>query len=196
MSNLKEQFKLNQLPALQTELGIKNTLAMPQLEKVVLNIGVGKNRDNQKFMDLAKDNLTIIAGQKPVVRLARKAISGFKVREGDPVGLTVTLRNIKMYDFLTKLANVTLPRLRDFRGINQDSFDSRGNLTIGIKEQIIFPEITHEKAEIIHGLEVTAVFKNSNPAASQRILETIGFPFKKIDAVNPSTSLGVKEKNG
>lgn len=184
----KENFFKNINPQIQKELGIKNILALPKLEKVVINIGIGKNRANQKFVDLAKDNLTSIAGQKPVVRLAHKAISGFKVREGDVVGLMVTLRGTKMYDFLSKVANVTLPRLRDFRGLNPKSFGAKGNFTLGIREQIIFPEITHEKAELIHGLEISVVFANSNPEYSQKILEKIGFPFKKTETV--------KEKNG
>jgi len=179
MPSLKEQYNTEIVPALMKELDIANRLAVPKLKKVVVNIGIGQNKLNANFGKLAAENIMAITGQKPVTRLARKAISGFKVRENDEVGLTVTLRGQRMYDFVQKVAHVALPRLRDFRGLDSRSFDQAGNLTIGLKEQIIFPEITTEKAENIHGLELTMVINSYNPQASQKLLEKFGFPFKK-----------------
>lgn len=179
MPSLKEQYTITIAPALMKELDITNLLAVPKLQKVVVNVGIGQNKLNASFNKVVTENITAITGQKPVIRRARKAISGFKVRENDEVGLMVTLRGTRMYDFVQKIAHVTLPRLRDFRGLDPKSFDSDGNLTIGFKEQIIFPEITTEKAENIHGLEVTMVINSHNPQASQKLLEKFGFPFKK-----------------
>lgn len=156
-----------------------NKMALPKLEKVVVNIGIGGAKLNPKLAEAAKNSLIAITGQKPIVCRAKKAIAGFKIREGDEVGLMVTLRGVKMYDFVEKLANIVLPRLRDFRGIDEKSLDASGNLTLGIKEQIIFPEITTEKSEIIHGLEVTMVINSHSKNASRKLLEKLGFPFKK-----------------
>ncbi len=179
MPNLKDKYNQEIAPALMEELGVKNMLALPKLKKVVLNVGIGAARLNPKIAEAARENLMAISGQSPTVRRARKAISGFKVRAGEEVGLMVTLRGSRMYDFVQKLANITLPRLRDFRGIDPKSIDRAGNLTIGLKEQIIFPEITTQKAETLHGLEVTMVINSNSPVASQKLLEKIGFPFKK-----------------
>lgn len=165
------------MPALREELGIKNVMALPKLQKVVVNVGTGQNKVNPKFSENATNNLIAITGQKPAKRLARKAISGFKIREGDEVGLVVTLRGEKMYDFVDKLANITLPRLRDFRGFNEKSFDQAGNYTLGLKDQLIFPEISHEKAESAHGLEITFVLKSPSSKASKLLMEKLGFPF-------------------
>lgn len=190
MSKLKEKYNKEIMPALMTEFGIKNKMAVPKLQKVVVNVGIGKNRLIPKYIEKVSENLAAITGQKPVLRRSRKAISGFKVREKDPVGLCVTLRGDKMYDFVDKLANITLPRLRDFRGLETKCIDKRGNYTLGIKEQIIFPEITHEKAEMVHGLEISMVLNSDSNEISQKILEHLGFPFvgKKI--------LSAKEQNG
>ena len=190
MSKLKDNFEKQTIPALMTEFEIKNRMAVPKLQKVVVNVGFGRNLLIPKYLEKVSENLAAITGQKPVLRRSRKAISGFKVRENDPVGLCVTLRGVKMYDFVEKLANITLPRLRDFRGLEPKCIDKRGNYTLGIKEQIIFPEITHEKAELIHGLEVTMVINSDSVKISQKILEYLGFPFvgKKI--------LSAKEQNG
>lgn len=179
MSNLRKNYEEKIIPSLMNDLQITNKMAVPRLRKVVLNVGIGQNKQNPKFTEMVQANLLAIAGQKPVIRRARKAISGFKVREGDEVGLMVTLRGDRMYDFVEKLAHVTLPRLRDFRGLNQDSFDRAGNLTIGFKEQIIFPEITTEKSENSHGLEVTMIINSKSAQGSQKLLESFGFPFKK-----------------
>lgn len=180
MSDLKQQYREKIVSALQQELKIGNRLAVPRVQKVTVNVGVGKlAKTNPKLAEEITANLAAITGQKPAVRRARQAISGFKVRAGEEVGLTVTLRGQKMYDFLAKLANIALPRLRDFRGLNPKSFDKSGNLTLGIKEQIIFPEIVHEKAEQLHGLEVSIVTNSGSAENSQKLLEKLGFPFKK-----------------
>lgn len=171
------------IPKLQKELSIENKYAIPKIKKVVINVGIGKIRDNEKNVDAIKKDLALICGQMPATRKAKKAISGFKVRKGEEVGLMVTLRNDKMYDFIDKLANITLPRLRDFRGINDKSFDKFGNLTIGIRESIVFPELASH-TENIFGVGVVIVINSKNILYSKKLLEYLGFPFNK------------KEKNG
>lgn len=156
----------------------QNPMATPKVEKVIINVGIGKTRDDQKFVGAVSKNLAAISGQKPVIRKAKKAIAGFKVREGDDVGLMVTLRGNKMADFLEKLANVTLPRIRDFRGLSRKSFDGHGNITIGVKESVYFPEISHE-SENIHSLEIAIVTTSKDNKASEKLLEKLGFPFEK-----------------
>lgn len=187
MSN-KDTYNEVIVPQLMKDLGIKNKLALPKLKKVVINVGIGANKTNPKLTEMVMANLTAITGQKPVIRKARKAISGFKVRTGDEVGLMVTLRGQRMYDFVQKVAHVTLPRLRDFRGLDPKSFDQAGNLTLGFKEQLIFPEIINEKTEVVHGLEMTMIINSNNVENSTKLLVALGFPFKKIETV--------KEKNG
>lgn len=180
MSHLKQNYQEKIVPVLQQELKIGNRLAVPRVQKVTVNVGIGKiAKTNSKLTEEIVANLAAITGQKPAVRRARQAISGFKVRAGEEVGLMVTLRGEKMYDFLAKLANIALPRLRDFRGLDPKSFDPNGNLTLGIKEQIIFPEIMHEKAEQLHGLEVSIITNSGSAKKSQKLLEELGFPFKK-----------------
>ena len=179
MSSLKEQFEKEIIPTLMNDLKITNRFAVPRLQKVVVNAGIGQNKVNPKFKEMVEANLISITGQKPNVRRARKAISGFKVRTGDEVGLTVTLRGAKMYDFVQKTANITLPRLRDFKGIDPKSFDGAGNITVGFKEQVIFPEIMTENSENIHGLEVSFIINSNSPENSRRLMELFGFPFKK-----------------
>jgi len=197
MPSLKEKYQQEIVPSLMEELGIKNRMALPKIQKVILNVGIGASKINPKVAESARETLKSITGQAPAIRRARKAISGFKIREGEEVGLTVTLRGAKMYEFAEKLANVTLPRLRDFRGLDPESFDQAGNLSLGFKEQIIFPEITTQKAEVIHGLEVTFVINSHSAKHSQKLLEKLGFPFKKsLEGSNPSASLRAKEKNG
>jgi large subunit ribosomal protein L5 len=177
MSNLKKKYIEEIRPEMQKS-GFKNVHSVPRLQKVIVNVGIGKIRANQKFTEIVVKNLTAVTGQKPIIRKAKKAIAGFKVREGDEVGLMVTLRSDKMYDFLHKLANVALPRLRDFRGLDPKSFDSNANITLGIKERVVFPEISHE-AENIHGMEVTIVTTAKNKQDAQKLLESLGFPFKE-----------------
>lgn len=179
MSKTKEIFNTIIVKKLQEKLNIKNKLAVPRLVKVVINVGTGKNKDNIKHKESVLENLTLITGQKPKITKARKAISGFKVRENDEVGMVVTLRDYRMYDFVYKLANIVLTRLRDFRGLDEKDFDVNGNYTIGIPEQIVFPEIAHEKQDIIHGMSVTIVTTAKNNHEGKILLETFGFPFKK-----------------
>lgn len=191
MPNLKDIYEKEIIPSLMKDLGIKNKLALPKLQKVVVNVGIGANKTNPKLTEIVTANLEAITGQHPAIRKARKAISGFKVRTGDVVGLMVTLRGAKMYDFVQKIAHITLPRLRDFRGLNPESFDKAGNFTLGFKEQLIFPEITSEKTELAHGLEVSMIINSHSSKNSRKLLEAFGFPFKKsLD------TLGAKEQNG
>lgn len=177
MSRLNKLYLEKTVPEFMKD-GYKNKMAVPRLTKIVVSLGIGKFRENEKLVETAKNNLSAITGQKPVVKKARKAISGFKVRQGDEVGLMVTLRKNKMYDFLDKLINVTLPRLRDFRGIDPKSFDGHGNITIGVKEHLVFPEITHE-TENIHGLEITIVSDCKNEKDAKKLLTSLGLPFKE-----------------
>lgn len=164
---------------LKNDLSLKNTFALPKIVKVVINIGIGAAKTNPKFAEIAEKTLIAITGQKPAWRTARMAIAGFKIREGEKVGLVVTLRGQRMIDFITKLANIVLPRIRDFRGLNPKGFDKKGNFSLGISEQIVFPEISHEKAEILHGMTVTIVTSAKNPEDGKKLLEAWGFPFKK-----------------
>jgi len=178
MSRLKEVYFKKIQPELKKTLGIENSYALPRLEKVVLNIGIGQAKGNPKFEENAQETLSAITGQRPAPRKAKKAISGFKIRQGEKIGLMVTLRGDKMYDFIDRLINITLPRMRDFRGIDVKNFDNKGNLTLGISEQIIFPEITHEKAEIIHGLSITIVTTAKNTDEAKALMKELGFPIK------------------
>ena len=157
---------------------VTNVMAMPKVTKVVINVGIGKNRDNQKYVEDVSSNLTKISGQKPAIRKAKKAIAGFKVRAGDNVGLVVTLRGRRMNDFLKKLSHITLPRLRDFRGLDPKSFDKENNFTLGIKEHVIFPETSHA-AENIHGLEITINTTAKTRDDAVKLLKELGFPFKE-----------------
>jgi large subunit ribosomal protein L5 len=152
---------------------------VPKIEKVILNIGLGEAIENPKVLDSAMEELTLISGQKPVITRARKSIAAFKVREGMPIGCRVTLRRQRMYDFLTKLINIAIPRIRDFRGIPPKSFDGNGNYTLGIKEQIIFPEIDYDKIDKIKGMNVTIVTSAETDSESRRLLDTLGMPFRK-----------------
>lgn len=164
---------------LGNDLKIKNKFAVPKIVKVVLNIGTGASKTNSKFIQAATNTLEAITGQKPAERMAKKAIAGFKIREGEKVGLMVTLRGKKMVDFLIKLVNIVLPRTRDFRGLKESGFDNQGNYTLAIPEQIVFSEITHEKAETLHGVAISIVTTAKNPAEGKSLLEAWGFPFKK-----------------
>lgn len=174
---------MSKLEEIQTKLkkdtGINNTFELPKIIKVVINVGTGKMRTNPKFNEIAEASLASITGQKPAPRIARKAISGFKVREGEKVGLIVTLRGKKMSDFITKLANIVLPRMRDFRGLKVKGFDGQGNFTLGIAEQIVFPEISHEKSEVLHGMSITVKTTAKNSEEGRELLKAWGFPFEK-----------------
>lgn len=177
--HFKEHFTKNILPQLQKELGRKNMLAVPRITKVRLNVGIGKLSEGGKDFSHVVDNIAAISGQKPVVSKARIAISNFKLKKGQPVGVSVTLRGKRMYDFLAKLVNVTFPRVRDFRGISPKSFDGKGNYSVAIKEHTVFPEISGEDIAKIHGIQVTIVTTAKNNQEGLKLLKAMGFPFQQ-----------------
>jgi large subunit ribosomal protein L5 len=179
LSRLKELYEKEAVPALKKEFGYKSIMAVPRIQKVVLNMGLGEAIYNIKALDKGVEELTLIAGQKAVVTKAKRSIAGFKLREGMPIGATVTLRRGRMYDFLDKLFNVALPRLRDFRGVSEKIFDGRGNCTVGIKEQIIFPEIEYDKIEKIRGLNVSIVTSGRSDEEAYSLLKLLGMPFRR-----------------
>lgn len=176
--SLKEIYEKEIIPELQKNFGYQNTMQIPVLEKIVLNIGLGEAIKNVKLLDSAVADLALIAGQKPVITKARKSIAAFKLREGMPIGCMVTLRRDKMYDFLEKLVNIALPRVRDFRGISGKAFDGRGNYSLGIKEHIIFPEIDYDKTDSIKGLNITIVTTAKTDKEGKSLLKLFGMPFK------------------
>ena len=178
-SRLKKQYREQVVPALKEQFGYKNIMQVPKLEKIVLNVGYGRNLKDAGFIENIEKTLRAITGQSPVHNKAKKSISNFKIREGMKVGISVTLRGQKMYDFIDKLTSVTLPRVRDFRGINPKSFDKTGNFTLGFKEHIAFPEIKGDSIEKIHGLEVIINTSANTKEEGQALLEKLGFPFKK-----------------
>ena len=179
MNRMKEIYNQEIAPALFKELELENVMQVPKIEKVVVNIGVGEALDNPKALDAAVNDLTIITGQKPVILAAKKAISNFKLREGRQIGVKVTLRGDKMWAFLDRLINVALPRVRDFRGISADSFDGRGNYTLGLREQLIFPEIAYDKIDKLRGMEVAIVTTAQNDDQARLLLSKFGMPFRK-----------------
>ncbi|MEA4812233.1 MAG: 50S ribosomal protein L5 [Anaerolineaceae bacterium] len=179
MNRLQEQYKKEIAPALFKELGLKNVMQTPKITKIVVNIGVGEALDNPKAIEAAVNDLTIITGQKPVVIAARKAISNFKLREGRQIGVKVTLRGDKMWAFFDRLVNVALPRVRDFRGISADAFDGRGNYTLGLTEQLIFPEIQYDKIDKVRGMEVSIVTTAENDDEARALLSKFRMPFRK-----------------
>jgi len=179
MNRLQEQYNNEIAPALFKELGLSNVMQIPRITKVVVNIGVGEALDNPKALDAAVNDLTIITGQKPVVIAAKKAISNFKLREGRQIGVKVTLRGEKMWAFLDRLINIALPRVRDFRGISADSFDGRGNYTLGLNEQLIFTEIQYDKIDKVRGMEVSIVTTAENDDQARELLRKFGMPFRK-----------------
>ena len=179
MSNLKETYKKELIPVLQEKLGMKNVMAVPKLTKVVINMGVGEAANDKKHLESAFQNLTVIAGQKPVITKARKSVASFKIREGWPLGCKVTLRGDKMYEFMERLINIAIPRERDFRGLNPKSFDGQGNYNFGIKEQIIFPEINYDNIDNIRGMDICINTSSTNKEDAKALLEVLEFPFKK-----------------
>jgi len=179
MANLKEKYIQELRPALQEELGINNVMAVPKLTKVVINMGVGEAANDKKHLESALQNLTVIAGQKPIVTKARKSVASFKIREGWPLGCKVTLRGSKMYDFMERLIKIAIPRERDFRGLNPKSFDQQGNYTFGIKEQIIFPEINYDNIDNIRGMDVCINTSANNAKQAKALLKSFNFPFKQ-----------------
>ena len=177
MSRLQEKYTKEIAPALMTKFGYKSPMQIPKLEKIVINIGMSDAKDNPKVIDAACNDLAAITGQKAVVTKARKSVANFKLREGMNIGCKVTLRADKMYDFLDKLFNVALPRVRDFRGISANSFDGRGNYALGIKEQLIFPEIDYDKIDKIRGMDIIIVTTAKTDEEARELLDLMGAPF-------------------
>ena len=178
-SNLEEKYLAEVTPQLKARLGYNNIMQLPKLEKIVLSIGLGEAIQEPKALEAAEKDLATISGQHPVTTRARKSISSFKLRAGMPIGMMVTLRGKRMYDFFDKLVNVVLPRFRDFRGLSRDSFDGRGNYSLGMKEQIVFPEIDYDKVDKIRGLEVTIVTTANNDDEARTLLELMGMPLRR-----------------
>lgn len=178
-ARLKELYKTTVAPALTKEFGYKNANAVPKIEKICINIGLGEATQNPKLMDGAVNELTTIAGQKPVVTKAKKSIAAFKLREGMSIGCRVTLRGDRMYEFLDRLVNVALPRVRDFRGVSTKSFDGRGNYTLGIRDQLIFPEIDYNKVEKAKGMNICITTTAGNDNEGRALLKLLGMPFRQ-----------------
>ncbi len=177
---LKALYKDTFVKELQAELGLGNVHEVPKLEKIVVSVGTGKNKDDKRYYEVVRNTLTKITGQHPVDRMAKKSIAGFKVRAGlNRVGISVTLRGARMYEFLDRLVNVALPRVRDFHGVNAKAFDKAGNYSLGIVEQSIFPELTFEETQVLHGLQANLVISGGNPVYSRALLEKFGIPFEK-----------------
>ena len=182
MARLKDKYKNEIAPALAKEFGIENPMAVPRIEKVVVNMGMGEAIANSKILDTAVDELRAVTGQKPVVTKAKKSIASFKLREGRIIGAKVTLRGPRMWAFLDRLVNVTLPRVRDFRGVSANAFDGRGNYTLGLKDQLVFPEIEYDKIDKLRGMEVTIVTSARNDDEARSLLQLLGMPFTKKEA--------------
>jgi large subunit ribosomal protein L5 len=177
--SLREKYKKECVPALMKELGFKNPMQVPRLQKVVVNMGLGEALTNNKMIDASVDQLMSITGQKPVVTRARKAIANFKLRAGQPIGAMVTLRNERMWEFLDRLMKMALPRVRDFKGVSPKAFDGKGNYTLGIREQIIFPEINYDQVEKVKGMNVSIVTTARNDEEGRALLRTLGMPFRQ-----------------
>jgi large subunit ribosomal protein L5 len=176
---LKERYLKEAMPALKKQFGYTNDLQVPRLEKVVVNMGIGEATANQKAIDGGVKDLSTITGQKPLINRSKKSIATFKVREGQAVGTSVTLRGQRMYDFLSKLINIALPRIRDFRGVSPKSFDGRGNFSLGVKEQLIFPEINFEQVDMVRGMDIAVVTTARTDQEGRALLAALGMPFRK-----------------
>jgi len=179
MPRLKERYQKEIVPALMNEFGYKNVMQVPRLQKVVVNVGAGEALQNARALDAISQDLMIITGQKPVIIRAKKSIAGFKLREGNPIGVKVTLRGNRMFDFVDRLMNIALARQRDFRGVSPDSFDGRGNYTIGMTEQLVWPEIDYDKIDKIRGMEISIVTSAETDDEGRRLLALFGMPFKR-----------------
>lgn len=179
MARVRDRYKQDVVPALTSEFGYKNPFMVPKIEKIVLNIGLGESIANGKALEAAVGDLTQITGQKPIVTRAKKSIASFKLREGMPIGAKVTLRGDRMYEFLDRLIATALPRIRDFRGVSANSFDGRGNYTLGLREQIMFPEIDYDKIDKVRGLEISIVTTAHTDEEGRRLLALLGMPFAK-----------------
>ena len=178
MSRLLQEYNNQIKQELKSKLGLKNIFEVPKIKKIILNIGVGEGKDDSKLIDKALDDLTIISGQRAVKTISKKAISGFKIRAGMPLGVKVTLRNKIMYEFLDRLVNIAIPRIRDFRGLNMNSFDGNGNFSMGIKEHVIFPEINFDKVDKIRGMDITICTSAKNNNEAIELLKSFNMPFK------------------
>ncbi len=179
MSRLQEKYNTELKGELQKKLGLENPMQVPKITKITLNMGVGEALADKKALENARSDMEKIAGQRPVTRLARKSVAGFKIREGFPIGCKVTLRRERMYEFLDRLVNIAIPRVRDFRGLNPKSFDRQGNYSMGVSEQIIFPEINYDEIDAIRGMDITITTTAKNPEEGRALLEAFNFPFKK-----------------
>lgn len=179
MARLKDYYVSDVAPALMKKFGYKSVMQIPKLDKVVINVGAGEAKDNAKVIDAIMTDLAAITGQKPIVCRAKKSVANFKLREGMPIGVKVTLRSEKMYEFVDKLFNVAFPRVRDFRGINANSFDGRGNYSMGIKEQLIFPEIDYDKVDKVRGMDICFVTTAKTDEEARELLTLMGAPFEK-----------------
>ena len=179
MSRLQTYYKETVVPQLQKDLKLENVMEVPKITKITLNMGVGEAVGDKKVMERAVGDMTAIAGQKPIVNLARKSVASFKIRDGWPVGCKVTLRRERMYEFLDRLVNVSIPRIRDFRGLNRKSFDGRGNYSMGVKEQIMFPEIDYDQIDTIRGMDITITTTAKNDEEALALLKAFNFPFRE-----------------
>jgi large subunit ribosomal protein L5 len=179
MPRLKDGYRKEIVPALMEDFGYRNVMEVPRLQKIVVNVGLGEALQDVKALDAAARDIATITGQKPIVTRAKKSIAGFKLREGNPIGVKVTLRGNRMYDFLDRMCNVALPRRRDFRGISPDSFDGRGNYTLGFREQLVWPEVDYDSIDKIRGMEVTIVTTAKTDEEARRLLQLFGMPFAR-----------------
>ena len=179
MSRLRETYKNEIMGAMTAKFGYKNQMGVPKIEKIVINMGVGEARDNAKVLENAVNDMQMISGQKPVITKAKKSVAAFKLREGMPIGCKVTLRGEKMYEFLDRLVNLALPRVRDFRGVSATAFDGRGNYALGIKEQLIFPEVEYDKIDKVRGMDVIIVTTADSDEEARELLTQFGMPFQK-----------------
>ena len=178
-SRLREKYQKDVIPALKKEFGYKNIMAVPRIEKVVVNMGLGEATGNAKIIDTGADELARITGQKPVTRRSKKSIAAFKVRKGMPIGTMVTLRGDRMWEFLDRLISIALPRVRDFRGVSGKSFDGRGNYTLGVRDQLIFPEIDYNKVDKARGMNISVVTTAKSDQESRKLLQLLGMPFRQ-----------------
>ena len=181
MARLRDKYRAEVVPALQQKFGYKNVMEIPKLEKIVLNVGLGDCKDNAKALELAVSELATISGQKPLVTKAKKSVANFKLRAGMNVGAKVTLRGDRMYEFADKLVSIVLPRVRDFRGVSTKAFDGRGNYALGVREQLIFPEIEYDKVDRTRGMDITFVTTANTNEDAKALMDALGFPFKNED---------------
>jgi len=182
MARLLERYRNEVAPLLGREFGKKNVLAVARIKKIVINMGISKSPESEKHLEEARRDLALIAGQRPIITLARASVSGFKLREGDPIGLKATLRGRRMYEFLDRLISTAIPRIRDFRGLSPTSFDAAGNFTMGLNEQTVFPEINLDKVEHVQGMDITIVVSGGSREESLALLRALGMPFRKDGA--------------